>query len=200
MFENFLRARADQHENAETLFQRVLAQGSDPTPQEDFARARLERAAAAGDGHAHALFNLSQLYEQGVGGWNPESGRRPVLSRWRRAFYHGFFLIEEFPMFKKFFSFFRRPAPPTAESVAEEWFQRGLAFLRGDGAELDYGRARQCWQRAAEAGHGEALVQLGLLYHNGTGVWSDPERARDYWQRGADLGHAGCQDLLRRFS
>lgn len=103
-------------------------------------------------------------------------------------------------MFKKFFSFFRRPAPPTAESVAEEWFQRGRAFLRGDGAELDYGRARQCWQRSAEAGHGEALVQLGLLYHNGTGVWSDPERARDYWQRGADLGHAGCQDLLRRFS
>lgn len=42
MFENFLRARADQHENAETLFQQVLAQGSDPTPQEDFARARLE--------------------------------------------------------------------------------------------------------------------------------------------------------------
>ena len=170
MFENFLRARADQHENAETLFQRVLARGSDPTPDDDAARARLERAAG------------------------------PPLSRWRRAFYHGFFLIEEFPMFKKFFSFFRRPAPPTAESVAEEWFQRGLAFLRGDGAELDYGRARQCWQRAAEAGHGEALVQLGLLYHNGTGVWSDPERARDYWQRGAALGHAGCQDLLRRFS
>ena len=60
MFENFLRARADQHENAETLFQRVLARGSDPTPDDDAARARLERA-AAGDGHA--LFNLSQLYE-----------------------------------------------------------------------------------------------------------------------------------------
>mgnify|MGYP001006853201 CR=1 FL=1 len=42
MFENFLRARADQHENAETLFQRVLAQGTETTPDDDAARARLE--------------------------------------------------------------------------------------------------------------------------------------------------------------
>lgn len=58
------------------------------------------------------------------------------------------------------------------------------------GVEVDVVVAAEWFQRAAELGHVEAMVELGLCYELGCGVEQSDGQALDWYTKAADLGHA----------
>ena len=54
----------------------------------------------------------------------------------------------------------------------------------------DYGKAREWYQMAADAGNTDAMYNLGVLYANGYGVAQDYDKARQWYQKAADAGNA----------
>lgn len=58
-----------------------------------------------------------------------------------------------------------------------------------DGVDVDVVAAAEWFERAAEAGHVEAMSELGLCYELGIGVEQDDEKALDWYTRAANLGH-----------
>ena len=77
-------------------------------------------------------------------------------------------------------------------------FFLGLAYdgLLGENAlgephvEVDPSAAARCYQRAAEAGHAEAMLNLSLCFRNGEGVDRSARAAFQWTERGAA---AGCE-------
>jgi len=58
------------------------------------------------------------------------------------------------------------------------------------GVKVDVVVAAEWFQRAAELGHVEAMVELGLCYELGCGVEQSDEQALDWYTKAANLGHA----------
>ena len=58
-------------------------------------------------------------------------------------------------------------------SSSQTLFRMGMAHANGDGVGLNYSRAAQFYQRAADEGHAQAQYQLALLYSSGLGVRQD---------------------------
>jgi len=58
------------------------------------------------------------------------------------------------------------------------------------GIEVDVVAAAEWFERAAELGHVEAMVELGLCYELGCGVEQSDEHALDWYTKAAHLGHA----------
>ena len=59
---------------------------------------------------------------------------------------------------------------------------------QGRGVAQDYAQARQWYQKAAEAGNADAMVNLGFLYEKGWGVTQDYAQARWLLQQAAEAG------------
>lgn len=77
----------------------------------------------------------------------------------------------------------------TQEPTAVELYQTGYNYHHGiNGIDVDYAKARDYYQRAAEKGFVSALSQLGWLYDNGLGVDVDYAKALDYYQQAAEKG------------
>jgi uncharacterized protein len=64
----------------------------------------------------------------------------------------------------------------------------GVRYANGWGVTQDYGKAREIFQKAADADYSNAMVNLGLLYHTGEGVARDDTKAREWFQKAADAG------------
>lgn len=65
---------------------------------------------------------------------------------------------------------------------------------RGTGIAADYAGAVPLFERAANAGHVNALAELGLIYEHGRGlVAADATKSMDCYQRAADAGNAYAQ-------
>jgi uncharacterized protein len=84
------------------------------------------------------------------------------------------------------------PEPRSQDRPEEAWFRLGMGLLGGPDPAL-----AQVWlQRAAEAGHLEAMAQLAALLESGC---CGPDRAEDaqvWFRRAGALGHAGAQTRL----
>jgi TPR repeat protein len=71
-----------------------------------------------------------------------------------------------------------------------------VLYEAGRGVPADAARAADFYERAALAGHADAMVRLGVLLHDGRGVEADPEAARQWLQRAAGLGQPHAHALL----
>ncbi len=75
-----------------------------------------------------------------------------------------------------------------------------LAAARDTAAEAfareDFTAARAHWQRAADAGDLEALVELGLMHGNGRGGEQDHAAARSCFETAAEEGHMEAEYSL----
>jgi TPR repeat protein len=71
-----------------------------------------------------------------------------------------------------------------------------LLYERGDrSVDLDVVKAAEWLQKAAGAGHVEAMAELGLCYELGCGVEQSDERALDWYMKAAERGN-----LVAKFS
>jgi uncharacterized protein len=61
----------------------------------------------------------------------------------------------------------------------------GSLYLNGQGVKTDAAAARRWFEKAAAAGHAEAMNNLGFLYVNGRGVKQDFEAARRWFEKAA---------------
>lgn len=90
-----------------------------------------------------------------------------------------------------------RPAPEQEEDEDEadrekegEWlYQLGENYFRGNKVKVNYKKARNYWEQAAEKGNAEALYGLGLLYES---RFKDDAKAWDYWRQAAEKGHGSA--------
>ena len=69
-----------------------------------------------------------------------------------------------------------------------DMFNLGLQYEHGQGVRQDYAKAREWYQKAADAGDRSAMNNLGMLYYGGNGVAQDYSKAREYFQKAADAG------------
>lgn len=71
---------------------------------------------------------------------------------------------------------------PRAKSIL------AILLASGKGCPVDFSRARELCEEAANHGESNAMRMLGLMYERGDGVEADPEIAKQWFQRAADAG------------
>jgi len=79
---------------------------------------------------------------------------------------------------------------------AEAQFRLGVMYGNGDGVPLDYGQAREWFERAIAQGHENAIITLAWMYANGTGVDTDEVHARELYLQAARCGSAKAQYVV----
>jgi uncharacterized protein len=72
----------------------------------------------------------------------------------------------------------------------------GLLYENGWGVAHDYGKAREWYQKAADAGNPVAMRNLGVLYEYGKGVAQDYGKAREWYQTAVDAGNNDAKQAL----
>jgi hypothetical protein len=63
----------------------------------------------------------------------------------------------------------------------------GRLYENGKGVKLDHAKAREWYQRGADAGNTIAMNLLGRLYEKGLGVAREYAKAREWYQKAADM-------------
>jgi TPR repeat protein len=80
-----------------------------------------------------------------------------------------------------------RVVPKGRERRRRIWHEiLGRDDENGCGVAQDYVKAREWYQRAADAGNIDAMINLGRLYLDGKGVPKDYGKAREWYQKAAD--------------
>jgi len=62
-----------------------------------------------------------------------------------------------------------------------------------------FGEALEWFEKAAKAGHSEAMCNLAYMYHHGQGTDKDELKAAVWLQRAAELGNPRAAQLRREF-
>jgi uncharacterized protein len=75
-------------------------------------------------------------------------------------------------------------------------YNLGLLYETGLGVAEYYGKARDWYQKAAEAGNSTAMYKLARLYLKGPGVAHDDGKAREWLQKAADAGNPWAKQAL----
>ncbi|MCM1257953.1 MAG: sel1 repeat family protein [Roseburia sp.] len=68
-------------------------------------------------------------------------------------------------------------------------YDLGYLYLRGRGVEQNYGKALECYEKAADLGDSSAMDMIGYLYESGEGVEQDYKIALEWYERAANLGN-----------
>jgi TPR repeat protein len=68
------------------------------------------------------------------------------------------------------------------------WDNLGRYFFNGLGVERDYGKALECYHKAAELKSGWAMEQIGWCYEKGLGVPFDENEALKWYRKAAESG------------
>jgi hypothetical protein len=83
--------------------------------------------------------------------------------------------------------------PPAEDIAAADAGDTTAMFDLGswyeDSEHQDYAKAREWYQKAADAGYAAAMNNLGLLYEKDRGEPRDYAKAREWYQKAADAGH-----------
>ena|ERR1700683_5355769 len=82
-----------------------------------------------------------------------------------------------------FLQFRRFAADPGAN-----FLNQGLHYDLGEGVSQDYVKAREFYQKGADAGNAQAMNNLGALYEEGQGVSQDYAMAREWYEKAANAG------------
>ena len=86
--------------------------------------------------------------------------------------------------------------PLTEQGDANAQYNLGVLYSNGHGVPLDYGQARQWFEKAAALGNAKAQSSLGVLYDDGYGVSQDHRQARHWFEKAAAQGVAYAQYRL----
>jgi uncharacterized protein len=92
----------------------------------------------------------------------------------------------------------RRATDEKAQRVAqaENDFREGERYLYGRGVTIDYARAREAFEKAANADHSGGMAGLGWLNQSGKGLPRDYAKAREWYEKAAARGNsAGMANL-----
>ena len=182
----YRRAAADGDLVALTALGRMAEEGRGMDPDDELAYKWFKRAAKRE--HPEALFRLGRLFAEGRGTQQNRSKALKYLdlaaTRGNEPAQRYLDSFEALPSAPSASAPAPAPAPtptptPTAGTVAtpsdatpagaEEAYQRGRAFLLGDGLPVDPGRAADWLRRAAEQGHADAAYRLALIHYRGHG-------------------------------
>ena len=82
--------------------------------------------------------------------------------------------------------------------IGEAEFGLGRMYLLGKQVQRDERQAVEWLGRAAELGHGEALVLLGGMYAEGRSVRQNHPRARVLLEAAAAQGYPQAREALRK--
>lgn len=82
----------------------------------------------------------------------------------------------------------RKLARLSQSTDPEDQFQLGLIYGRGIGVDANSGTARGWFEKAAEAGHGQAQYELSRMYWQGDGVAADKVLAAQWARAAAENG------------
>jgi TPR repeat protein len=74
----------------------------------------------------------------------------------------------------------------------------GWLYEYSRGVAQDYDKAREWYQKAADAGNAEAMYYLGGLYEYGKGFAQDYDKAREWYQKAANGGNRDAKKALVR--
>jgi TPR repeat protein len=72
------------------------------------------------------------------------------------------------------------------EQKAEDQFQLGRSYARGEGVPQSYEKAGEWYLKAAEAGNTKAMHNLAILYLNGQGTKQDTKEAIHWLQKASE--------------
>ncbi|EGB07290.1 hypothetical protein AURANDRAFT_64980 [Aureococcus anophagefferens] len=171
-----------------------------------------KRAVALGD--VEAMNNLGTLYDNGSG---VKLDKKKAERLYRAAADRGDAfaqnnlgaLLDTEKKFEEAFRYYTLAANQ-GETFAEN--SLGCCYLWGEGTEVDVGKARYWFERAAAKGHEKArgnlaelnaqlgnvsaMVRLAELYNEGLGVKLDKKKAERLYRTAADRGHAVAQANL----
>ena len=75
--------------------------------------------------------------------------------------------------------------PGDEEYDAKECFEKGMAYLKGNGVEQSDAEAVKWYRLAADQGHAYAQYSLGRMYENGKGVEQSYEEAAKWYRLSA---------------
>ena len=76
-----------------------------------------------------------------------------------------------------------------SQEAVEELFKLGVDLEEGNGVRQNFVKAKECYQKAADAGNVDAMFRLGKLYQNGGGTIQDDVMAREYYMKAVDAGN-----------
>ena len=77
-----------------------------------------------------------------------------------------------------------------AESNDQAMANLGIMYLKGDGVEKDYDKAREWFEKSSEHDNDSANFNLGLMYQTKLGVEEDVFRAIEYYRKAVTKNHA----------
>ncbi len=80
----------------------------------------------------------------------------------------------------------KEPASEDRAAV-EAIYRTGYNHYGAQGVEQDVAKALECWEQAAELGHGRAASSSGMAYLSGEGVKADPVKGRRLIERAVEL-------------
>ena len=75
-------------------------------------------------------------------------------------------------------------------------YNLGLMYANGEGAPMDWAKAAEWYQKAAERGDAVAQNDLGVMYDKGEGVPQDRAQAAQWYRRAAEQGDRLAQRNL----
>lgn len=79
-----------------------------------------------------------------------------------------------------------KPAEPEA-MVNAAWVAE--VYKNGWGVAQDYGKAHRWYEKAAQHGNTDAMINLGRLYEQGLGVAQDHSKALEWFRKAIDAGN-----------
>jgi TPR repeat protein len=160
----------------------VLYENGKGVPQ-DYVQARQWYQKAAAAGNVRAMLNLGRMYEKGEG---VASDDAQALAWYRKAADAGNDGAKQALARLQTAATNQNPVPDPRD--AEGMFKLGEQFFFGQGVPQDYRKAREWYQKAAEAGSAPAMFSLGYMYREGLGVVRDDAQALAWFRKAADAG------------
>lgn len=76
---------------------------------------------------------------------------------------------------------------------AQTQFERGVAYVNGEGVQKDAAQGVAWIRKAAEQGLAQAQFNLGVFYYSGQGVPQDSAQALVWYRKAAEQGYANAQ-------
>ena len=87
-------------------------------------------------------------------------------------------------------------SPSPTEMSAEDQYNRGLQYEKGEGVPHDHEEAIKWYRKAAGRGHASSQNWLGLMYLRGNAVAQDYKEAVKWFRLAAEQGYAEAQYLF----
>ena len=83
------------------------------------------------------------------------------------------------------------------EKLAKECYELGYAYYCGEGVEVDYHKALECFEKAANLGEARAQFATGYMYHLGQhAIEGNLEKAVKWYQAAAKQGNEDAKYIL----